>query len=167
MSKASDIAQAIATQDNAITADPVFVVQRKVRDYGYDTDYSDDLVWLNEDGNEIGSVEEWDEVQAEYAETEVEPAGYTRTAYKDRWEFVQPFLTRAAAEEFVESMKYHGEHRVYVDSGYRNPEWQWLRTLPAYAAELERQVATLLQQRNDALLALADVVGALGITREL
>ena len=140
MSKASDIAHEIATQDNRITADPIFVVQRRVRDCGYDPAYADECstVWLDVDCNEV-TDEELAEVKAEYEETGEEPDGYTLTSYVDRWEFVQPFLTLAAAEEFAEGMRRKGdEYRVYVDSGYRNHEWQWLRTLPAYAAELEQ-----------------------------
>lgn len=139
MSKASDIAHAIATQDNRITAEPIFVVQRHRRDYGYDPNYADEcsLVWLDGEGNEVPE-DEADDLD-----------GFTLTSYRDRWESVQPFLTLAAAEEFAEGMRRKGdEYRVYVDSGHRNHEWQWLRTLPAYAAELERKVEELTKSRD-------------------
>jgi len=55
---------------------------------------------------------------------------WTRTGFRWRWEFVQAFFTRQAAEEYLQSQAHNlGEARVYVESAYRNREWQRLREL--------------------------------------
>jgi hypothetical protein len=73
------VAHELATQDNRITSEPIFMVQERVR---------------------------------------------------GRWENRQPFLTLKAAEAFRASEAHnHGETRVYVESGCRNPEWQLIRRI--------------------------------------
>jgi hypothetical protein len=68
----------LRTQDNATTADPYFLVQRR---------------------------------------------------FHGRWEFVQAFLTRKAAEAFIqrEAHNYPKGLSVYVESACRNPEMAALR----------------------------------------
>ncbi len=46
------------TQDNKwhITSDPVYIVQKKVRRYGFTNDYVEKFIWL-EDGEEIHDEE--------------------------------------------------------------------------------------------------------------
>jgi hypothetical protein len=52
----------------------------------------------------------------------------TRTAYQDFWDNMQPFFTRAGAEEYIRANSHNLRHpRVYVESAYRNPEWQAIR----------------------------------------
>lgn len=47
-----DMAQQVATQDNAITANPIFMVQRCVRNHGIDPSCTDHTVWVSSDGDE-------------------------------------------------------------------------------------------------------------------
>ena len=112
-----EIGREIATQDNLATAHPLFLVQQRIRDYGYDPLYCDSCVWVDEEGEELDNQEEGEEPQD------------TWTGYRDRWEYVQTFFTRAAALQFIDNNKhrYYNELRIYVDSGYRNPEWQTVR----------------------------------------
>lgn len=49
----STIAGLLHTQDNQCTAHPIYLVERQVRHYGYDLAYSDQTVWLDEDGDEV------------------------------------------------------------------------------------------------------------------
>ena len=124
------IRERLRTQgDWHVTSHPMYLVQQKRRDYGYDPDLSDwaNIVWIDEEG------EEADEEQHKHLETRYRSQLYvsdnwTRTSYQDRWEYVQVFFTEAAAREYIERNKHNlNEPRVYVDSGYRNPEWQAVR----------------------------------------
>lgn len=61
---------------------------------------------------------------------------YTKTAYQDTWENVQPFFTRAGAEEYlrINGHNLRGRSakeapRIYVDSAFRNAEWQAIREM--------------------------------------
>jgi hypothetical protein len=125
------IAERVRTQDNAITADPIFVVQQRVRMYGMDPDVDDVFVWLDSCNDNI-EIEEEEAAKLEetYQKTLKIPGEYCRTGYKDIWEFVQPFFTRKAAEAYIEVMRHRlTDPRVYVESGYRNREWQTIRAL--------------------------------------
>jgi len=55
---------------------------------------------------------------------------YTKTAYQDFWENVQPFFTRKGAEGYIEINGHNlKDPRIYVESAFRNSEWQALRQL--------------------------------------
>jgi hypothetical protein len=74
--------ETINTQDNRITAEPIFMVQEKH--------------WRNS------------------------------TVYVN----IQPFFTEKAAQEYINANRHNlVEPRIYVESGYRNYEWQAVRTL--------------------------------------
>lgn len=120
-----DIAAELRTQDNAITADPIFTVQQKERIYRVD---SDDFTWLEtDDYNEIEPAEA-EVLERVYRRTGTEPDGCERVGYVDRWVFVQPFFTRKGAEHYI---KINGHNlkspRIYVESAFRNTEWQRVR----------------------------------------
>jgi hypothetical protein len=142
------LAAQLRTQDNAITSDPIFVVQRKLREVGWDPDYTECVCWID-GANETDVYPDTDPERHARLEAahrgdipwpsdEVEEENWTRTGFRWRWEFVQPFLTREAAEEFRASQAHNlGETRVFVESACRNPEWKLLRALIA-AFEKER-----------------------------
>jgi hypothetical protein len=126
-----EMAQEIRTQDNACTAEPIYVVQQRKRMYGIDPDLCDDgeVVWLDcmNDHDEI-EAEEAKKLEDTYNETLEVPENYTRTGYMDTWEFVQPFFTKKGAEEYIEANRHRlTDPRIYVDSAYRNKEWQEVR----------------------------------------
>lgn len=119
----------IRTEDNRATGWPIYVVQRKRRVYGFDPDFGDEesTVWLHCDGPEATAEERkpLDEAFELYNDV---PSEWTRTSYQDTWEFVQPFFTEAGANEYIRLNKHNlGEARVFVESAYRNPEWQAVR----------------------------------------
>lgn len=180
------MAKEIKTQDNACTHEPIYVVQRHRRTYGFDTAYGDDnVVYVtsddygevsleerreeyaaameDEDTDEeekdigIDTYEEWlklydkrhddtdEEKRVRYAsfvesckEQHFEDwcdnnENYTKTAYQDHWENVQPFFTRKGAEEYLRSNKHNlrgiEEPRIFVESAYRNVEWIAIRKM--------------------------------------
>jgi len=129
---AKEIAEQLRTQDNAITKTPIFIVQQLKKDYGYDPAYSDDIAWIF-DGDVEDDCEciEW--LEAELYECG-EPDGYTRTAYVKRWEFVTACLTRKGCEDYIRANGHNLAGRghpdcvrIYVESGWRNEEWEELR----------------------------------------
>lgn len=116
-----EMSQNITTQDNAATAEPIYVVQQKRRVYGIEEGYHDNnSVWMDGESNEV-SEEEVQEI--------IDCGGDAReVGYLDIWEFVQPFFTRAGAEAYIEANRHNlNEPRVYVESAYRNYEWQEIR----------------------------------------
>lgn len=126
-------AKDIVNQDNRCTAEPIYLVQQKKRLYGVDPDIVDDseIVWLDGE-NDCCEVEGEERTRLEelYQETFTVPAKYHRTGYVDQWEFVQPFFTEVAAEAYIAANSHRmNETRIYVDSGYRNYEWQAVRAM--------------------------------------
>lgn len=127
------IGERIRTQDSRITKNPIFVVQQKRRYFGIDD--ADQIAWMDD---------EWDQVdEARAAELEEafdldgkKPTGFTRVGYQDRWEYVMPFFTETGAQRYLEENAHNlKEPRIYVESGYRNREWEAIRlflaSLPA------------------------------------
>ncbi len=124
-----ELSEAIRTQDNCATSHPIFTVQQQRRIYGFDPAYTDDAVWIDQ-MNECreADAEERKRLDAEEDETGKEPHGWTRTGYRDQWEFVTACLTRKGAEDFIARQRHNlKDPRVYVESAYRNQEWIDLR----------------------------------------
>jgi len=122
------ISQHLKTQDNRITADPIFVVQRLVRDYGYDSGYSDEYIWADCDDD----YSEADEKEAEKLECDdancCDLGSWTKVYYKDRWEFVTACFTEKGCHDYLNINGHNlGKTRIYAESGYRNNEWISLR----------------------------------------
>src|SRR5690606_37125402 len=108
-------------------ADPVFLVQERHRIYGIDTQYDPPIAWLHED--ESVEVDEFARAVLELSSWytgDAYPDGYRRVGYAEEWRYVQPFFTEAAAGAYIAQNKHRhqGPLRTYVDSAYRNYEWQ-------------------------------------------
>ncbi len=128
------IAKLIGKEDNAYTADPIFLVQERVLESGYDPDFGGDVAWFHSEGEVVfrkEAPERFARFEAEdfSGEDDGDQDDWTRTGYQYRWEFVQPFLTRAAADLYCKTQhhRHRGKLRVYVESAYRNWEWQLVR----------------------------------------
>jgi len=131
--KIAEIAQLFQTQDHNwhMTANPMYLVEKKVLDYGFDSEYCSDFKWIDKGGGEGLEVDDKELIaQLEAAddnfELEEKFPDYERVYYRERWEFVTMFFTEKNAREFIErnAHKYGGELRLYVDSAYRNLELQ-------------------------------------------
>lgn len=158
MADLKTISENLKTQDNRCTADPIFVVQGRRRVYGFDTQYSEDIAWYDDDGC-AASDEEAKGLEEAYDSTGDEPEGWIRTAYKDFWENIQPFFTEAGAKRYLEvnghNLRRFEEVRIYVDSAWRNEEWQFVREMlmkgePSACPSLESEIASL-NRRNEHL----------------
>ena len=107
-----DISERLRTQDNRITADPMFCVQEKIRDYGYHADYADGHIFAGPEGEEYDS----------------RVPGSRKVYYKDRWESIRAFFTEKAANDYIRSMRHrHGEMRTYVEAYLRCHEMLRIR----------------------------------------
>lgn len=138
LTQLDQLRRSLTTDDNACTADPIFLVQKLVYDYGIDEEYTDDIAWFNSYSEEEVRSKDHPERFAELERGEdrdddgevikLNRDGWYRRGYRERWETVQPFLTRGAADAFRERQAHNlPSSRVYVESAYRNPEWRWLR----------------------------------------
>ena len=97
-------AERLKTQDNRATAEPMFCVQEKRREYGYDSDYAEDYIWIDDDCEET---------------TEDTP-GTRKVYYKDHWHDVMVAFTEHACEAYIRQNKHNlGETRIYAKSFYR------------------------------------------------
>lgn len=140
----------LLTQDNLCTHEPIFMVQQRNRVYGFDPIYTDDhIVWIDSDACEYSKEKRdklLEEMRADWREEGkgaddiefldedsdefLERFALTRTAYQDFWENIQPFFSRAGAEEYIAANAHNLKHpRVYVESAYRNAEWQAMRKM--------------------------------------
>lgn len=121
--KMDNIKERLLTQDNLGTANPMFCVQIKVRDTGYDAAYSEQLCW-HDSANGDWIYDDDEEFTKPPSGTEWDEFGYV-----DRWETVMVALTHRGAEEYLEQnghndrrRAFRGEVRIYVDSFNRCPE---------------------------------------------
>lgn len=133
-----DIAANLATQDNRMTNNPVFLVREKVRLTAMDLDYCDNYVWLNcandhEEVTDPAQIERLEDLEFRQdflkQDEKDEFSDYIKTGYSDRWETVQPFFTEVEANRFIAANRHRhdGELRTYVEWGGRNPEWKAVR----------------------------------------
>lgn len=125
------LGERLRTQDNRITAEPIFIVQQRKRIYGLDTQWSDSedsVAWLFE--NEEWPADDADRIEAEayFEEHGEEPDGWTRTGFVDEWVFVTACFTEQGCKDYL-AVNGHNlkEPRIYVESGWRNAEWIALR----------------------------------------
>jgi hypothetical protein len=111
MSDLLDISERLRTQDNRCTSSPMFCLQIKVRDIGYDPHYAD--------GNTA-----WIDMQSgDYEEVEPETEGAEEFGYKERWETVMVAFTEEGLNDYmrqdghnVRCRAHNGETRIYVES---------------------------------------------------
>lgn len=134
----NEIAKQIVTQPNNCTAEPYFVVQERVTVTGIDFDYTDDVAWVDCEGEVyLPGSEDFGNAEMRYQETSKEPEDWTRTGYAFRWESREFFLTRAGAENYIatKSHRHSGPLRVYTESAHSNPE---IRAVRAFLAQILR-----------------------------
>lgn len=115
-----EISHRLLTQDNQCTSNPMFCVQVKVRDTGYDSKYSDpdELCWYSAEQSEV--------VFEEPADID----GWEEFGFKDRWETVMVTLTEEGAKGYIErnGHNHRGEKRIFIESFNRCEEMISLRT---------------------------------------
>lgn len=127
-----DLIRDLKTQDNRATADPIFIVRHTERQYGFDPAFDGPVVWIDEECCEVSEEQAaelekiWDENERD-ARLEM----YTRTSYLDIIHNVQPFFTEVGAKAYIEQNRHRlkRDPHVYVETAYRNYEWQMIRQM--------------------------------------
>ena len=120
----------LRTQDNACTAEPMFVVYQIRRIYGLDPDYTEETAWTHSDGEEtdpeiIAALEALDDAGSP---TIHDGTAYERVGYIDVDQFVTVCFTRKGAEAFIARMRHRlNNPSIDVDTFYRNVEMIALR----------------------------------------
>ena len=128
MEKLKDIAKLLHTQDNRITEQPIFIVQQKVRHWGYDSQYSDNYAWCDTDNEYIEADEEealrLDEVEFMCGDT----GSWEKIYYNDTWEFVTACFTEQGCKDYL-ALNGHNlnEPRIYAEGSCRNEEYRRVR----------------------------------------
>jgi hypothetical protein len=117
-------------QDNYITDSPIFYCQVKNRIENVHEVDSTGYVWKDGDWYDVEDeelIQKLDECEERNAFPK-ELANHTKIYYKEQWLNKQPFFTEAAAEEYIRVNGHNlNEPRIYVDSAWRNSEWQFVR----------------------------------------
>lgn len=136
----SETQKQLNDQDNAITADPLFIVQQRNRVYGIDLEYAPEAAWFYTEDSEY---EEATPLEARVLDASDEvPEFWEKIGYYDSWEYVQPFFTRKAAEKYIEANRHRlTDPRVFVESLYRNPEMQAIRSALLEGRFIEEAIA--------------------------
>lgn len=122
----------LRTQDNAITADPLFVVFQQQRVYGVGDDYTDDFEWVEVDDHSCVADEDeakrLDALHKDGRPTILDGFEYLRIGYKTVPRFVTACFTRKGAEAYVARNGHNlTKPYIYVESLYRNAEMIALR----------------------------------------
>jgi hypothetical protein len=124
------IGERIRTQDNRLTADPIFQVRGLRRIYGMDPQWTDSPVWIDteEGAREVDPPDDPDN-----------PGDFIiQTGYVDVWEVLAVAFTEEGCKEHLRlnghNYRYYKKVEIYADSLYRCPEMQaiksWLMQSP-------------------------------------
>jgi hypothetical protein len=151
MNSIQEIGHNIRTQDNAITALPIFCVQQRERIWGVDSDYASGVAWVDPDSD----YREADTALAFHLERRWLAGGQTknwrRIGYIDRWAFVTACFTRAGCEAYLEVNGHNLKHpRIYVETGFRNKEWETVRNLLIFLSSVATPAAGIYRCNDEA-----------------
>jgi hypothetical protein len=124
----AEIGNLICTQDNRITDQPIFIVERQRTEWGYAPGYSDDYKWLNSEND----YDEADEEQAERLDAIDDECGdlgcWEKVYYKHYWGFVTACFTEQGCKDYLARDGHNlGVTRIFAAGSYRNHEWQTVR----------------------------------------
>ncbi len=126
--RCAEIGRTIATQDNLATKLPMFIVQTKRRISGIDEGFTEEFHWVDGDGERVVDEELASALEVEHLDDLPARDGYDRVGYVDVWEFVTACFTRAGAENYIAANGHNLiEPRIYVETGFRNREWETVR----------------------------------------
>lgn len=123
----------LQTQDNAITADPLFVVFQEERIYGVSQDYqTDGYTWVGEDDSAVTADDDeakvLDKLLDDGRDLSLGGVTYQRVQYRIVPRFVTACLTRQGAEDYIACNNHNlTKPYIYVESLYRNAEMIALR----------------------------------------
>lgn len=132
------LSQQLHTQDNRCTSHPIFQVRdvKQVECFG---DQADDTHWWDPEGSAVldkeliqkleeeGKWTSYNSVVLELEDSQFSGT-YTRTHTKTLRQVVEVFMTQQAADSWKEQNWHrYNSLEIYIDSGFRNPEWIAIR----------------------------------------
>lgn len=125
----------LRTQDNRCTDQPLWVVFKKRRIYGIDSDYCDDRAWIDAEGKEADEKEA-DILDRWAARGDVDESKWRRTGYIDIDVFVTACFTEQGCKDYIAANGHNlNQPHIYADGSYRNREYRavrdFLMSLPA------------------------------------
>jgi hypothetical protein len=128
----------ISSEDNLCTQDPIYVVKQKTRIFGIDPDYhTDGYIW--HDGTTSEEPDSDVAAMLDLVPEEKVPSRYEKRYYRLQDEWVQPCLTRIAAENYIQQNAHNlTDPFIYAESAYRNHQLIGLRKI---ALDLYREEA--------------------------
>ena len=108
-------------ENNRCTDQPMFILQKKVRDWGYSSGHEEGYKWVNSDDYEDEANEE-KAAELEALDDACEGTGpWEKCYYRDRWEFVTACFTEQGCKDYIEADGHnHGELRIYAEGSFRN-----------------------------------------------
>lgn len=125
-----EIGEVIRTQDNRITDQPIFIVERERTEWGYDPEYSDEYKWVHPENDYCEGDGEESERLDELEDSCEDTEGWRKVYYKKYWEFVTACFTEKGCEEYLELDGHNlGKTRIFACGSYRNNEWQTVRNM--------------------------------------
>jgi len=124
----TEISKLLHTQDNRITDQPIFVVQRKVRDWGFKNGYAENFAWLDSSNEYCEADKKQARILDRAYERGKDTGAWQKVGYRDRWEFVTACFTEQGCKDYIRLNGHNlGETRIYADSSYRNNEFRLVR----------------------------------------
>ena len=117
-----DLSRELQTQDNRMTAHPIYIVQQKERIWGLADGYADFYRYVDENGDRDTTYDEGEIM--ELGLDPDDPDGFERIGCRDQYVYVCAHLTERAAQLYI-NQNSHNLHspRIYVHSQYRCYEW--------------------------------------------
>jgi hypothetical protein len=119
----------IRTQDNRITDQPIFVVEKSViiitdPDYGYD-----DEEWINTESGEYEKANKTKARRLDVLDDSGRETGDWKKFYlKETWEFVTACFTEKGCKDYLNANGHNlGKTRIYAYGSYRNYEYRDIR----------------------------------------
>ena len=121
------LANRLKTQDNRITANPLYCVQQKRRIYGIDLEYDPQILYQWAEDPDY-SWETREEAEQELLKDDISLDDFEKyiqeVGYIDIWEFVTAHLTEKAAQLYIDQNKHNLKSpRIFVSSQYRCHEF--------------------------------------------
>lgn len=130
------LSQQLHTQDNRCTSHPIFQV-RDTKQVVCFADQSDATHWWDAEGDAVldeelikrlEDADPWGSYESIKLEGDEAGVEYTRSHTKTLRQVVAVFFTQQAADAWVKANEHrHNSLEIYIDSGFRNPEWQAIR----------------------------------------
>ncbi len=126
-----EIGKLIREQDNRSTDAPIFIVQKLVRVYGMDSEYSDKYVWVNPHEDYHEACGRLHDILDRREDLLRSTFGYEKQYYTEKWEYVNG--TSCFTEQGCKGYLARNDHnirertRIYADGSYRNNEFREVR----------------------------------------